>query len=489
MVAFNSIPVAFRLPGANVEFDTSRANQGLALQTYKILVLAQKLSTGNAPAGEAIRITSEFAAVQAAGQGSMAHGMFRALFANNTFTEAYLLPLDDPSGGAKATGTISVSGSPTAAGTLFVYVSGRRIQVGVQSTSTPTTIASAIAQGINADASGYVTASASGSDVTVTARHSGVLGNEINLRINYNQGETTPPGISVSINPMAGGSGVVDLDAVWPALGDEWYNAIATPFTDAAALTSLEAELEDRFGGLRQIDGVAYAAHSGNLTAVSTFGASRNSPHLSVQHSFGSPSPTWEWAGAFAGMAAFELANDPGRPLQTVALRGILPAKPADRFSGAERNSLLFGGVGTNFVDAGGVVRMEFAVTTYTENPLGAPDTAYLKVNTLATLSYLRFSLRARILTRFPRSKLAEDGTRFAPGQPVVTPLAFRGELIAIFRQWEERGLVQDVDQFKRDLVVVKVGDTLEVILPPALINQLRTTKVQVQFTTEAVAA
>jgi phage tail sheath gpL-like len=105
----------------------------------------------------------------------------------------------------------------------------------------------------------------------------------------------------------------------------------------------------------------------------------------------------------------------------------------------------------------------------------------------MLTLSFIRFDLRTHLLNRFPRHKLADDGTRFAPGQAVVTPGKIRAEIIAKFRQWEEIALVENADQFKSDLIVERNGtdpNRVDILMPPDLINQLRVTAAQVQFIT-----
>lgn len=105
-----------------------------------------------------------------------------------------------------------------------------------------------------------------------------------------------------------------------------------------------------------------------------------------------------------------------------------------------ERNLLLHDGISTLTVDDGGAVLIERLITTYETNAYGIDDISYLDVNTLKTLAYLRYSVRARISMRFPRHKLASDGTGVGAGQAVVTPKVIRAELIALFRDWETAG-------------------------------------------------
>src|SRR3546814_4847627 len=76
-------------------------------------------------------------------------------------------------------------------------------------------------------------------------------------------------------------------------------------------------------------------------------GDGRNSPHLTIMGAKGSPTPPWEWAAALASIAAYHLSIDPARPLQTLALPGVLAPLVNDRFTMSERNLLLFDGIST----------------------------------------------------------------------------------------------------------------------------------------------
>ncbi|WP_273954217.1 phage tail sheath C-terminal domain-containing protein, partial [Escherichia coli] len=133
----------------------------------------------------------------------------------------------------------------------------------------------------------------------------------------------------------------------------------------------------------------------------------------------------------------------------------------------------------------GGEMQIERMITMYRTNKYGDSDPSYLNVNTIATLSYLRYSLRTRITQKFPNYKLASDGTRFATGQAVVTPSVIKTELLALFEEWENAGLVEDFDTFKEELYVARNKDDkdrLDVLCGPNLINQFRIFAAQVQF-------
>lgn len=488
-ISFNQIPINLRVPYVYTEYDATRANRGPGIQPYKGLIIGQRLDSGTVAALTPIRITSAAQAKKYFGEGSILHRQAIAWFADNTSTEVWAVAFSDPTG-AFAGGEIAFAGPATQAGTIALYIGGDRVQVAVESGDTAAEIATATAAAINAASDLPVTAAVDGTDnfqVNITARNKGLLGNEIGLRFNYFDGETLPTGVTATITAMAGGTGAPDFAPLFAALGDEHYNAWANPYIDAASLSALEDELSSRSGPLRQIEAVAYGAKDASHAALGTFGDGQNSEFISVLNPAGQrvPTPAFEVGANYAAIAAYYLNIDPARPLQTLVMSHVKAPAREDRFTQEENNILLFDGIATAYVDASGNVRIQRAITFYKENPLGADDVAYLDVETLATLSYLRWSVRNRLLLKYPRHKLANDGTRFGQGQAIVTPKVVKAELVSLFSEWEFIGLVEDADQFTRDLIVernVSDASRLDVQLPPNLVNQLRVTALQIQF-------
>ena len=123
--------------------------------------------------------------------------------------------------------------------------------------------------------------------------------------------------------------------------------------------------------------------------------------------------------------------------------------------------------------------------TTYQLNLYGQHDDAYELVTTLATLARLMRNQRQAITSKFPRHKLADDGTRFGPGQAIVTPGILKAELVAEYRFDEYNGLVENTKAFKQNLLVERDPNNpnrVNVLYPPDLINQLRVFAVLAQF-------
>lgn len=482
-----AIPSNLRVPFVAVEFDNSQARQGPELLTYRALLVGQKTAAGTGTADTLYKVTSAEQVQTLAGRGSMLHRQALAWSANNTLTETWIGILADNGAGVAASGTLTVSGPATGSGTLAVYIAGVRVEVAVADGDSADDIAAALNAAINADLDLPVTSTVNLAVVTWTARNKGLTGNDIDARVNYREDDAYPAGVSVAVGAAAGGTTAPDLTALIAALGDIWFNIICHPYTDATSLTALEAELASRFGPLRMIDGLAITSAVGSFATLAALGGGRNSPHSVIVAQDGDAPLTWspEFAAAVAAVIALEAPTDPARPLWTLPLAGVLPQAEGDRFTLQERNLLLFDGIAISSTDSGGVVRTGTIISTYQTSAGGAADESYLAAETLLTLMYLRYSFRTRFRNEFPRHKLANDGVRFGPGQPVMTPSLGKGWALGWFRDMEALALVEGFDQFKRDLVVVRNGtdpNRLDFTLPVDLINQLRVAGATIRF-------
>jgi phage tail sheath gpL-like len=485
-ISFNQIPANLRVPLFYAEFDNSRAVQGGATQEYRTLLIGNRLASGTKPALQLERITSAEQAAEYFGAGSVLADQAAAFLKINRIHPLYCIALEDLMAGVKATGKIVFTGSvPSKAGTASFMVGGRNIKIGVSLTDTATTLATALFNAINADSLCVVEATnATAGEVDLVAKNKGEFGNEIDVRHSYFAGEELPAGVVVAITAMSGGTGNPDVDTVWPVIGEDQYILMSSPYLDAQNLGKMETELAERFGPLKQVDGYAIYGKRGTFGTLITIGDTRNSQFTTIMGMRGPTNP-WVWAAALAAQVANSASIDPARPFQTLVMTGVLAPSKAELFTLEERNQLLYGGIATFNVDAGGNVLIEGVITTFKENAFGSPDTSYLYLNTPLTLSYLRFDLKARITLRFPRHKLANDGTRFAPGQAVVTPNSIKAEIITKFREWEEKALVEGFDQFKSELIVERNADNpnrVDVLMPPDLVNQLTVLGVKIQF-------
>ena len=242
---------------------------------------------------------------------------------------------------------------------------------------------------------------------------------------------------------LSGGSGTPNLDSLFAALGDDdWYHFFVSPWTDAATLAALKNEAERRFNAMLDKPTHIIVAANGSHSELGAIGDAHNSPHLTI---FGAGGP----------------------------------------FTKQENNLLLFDGISTYFVNPDGGCAVERLITTYKANAWGAADKAYLDLNTLLTLAYLRHAYKTWMAKIFPRHKLCDDSANFGAGQVMATPSMIKGETFAWFNSMEELGLVENAANFKEALIVERGPNDqcrVNVNLHPDLVNQLRVMAVKISF-------
>lgn len=487
-VSFNYIPSGIKVPLFYAEVDASAASTTVGTNQS---VLIGQMTSGTAQPGVPVLVSTASKAKTLFGRGSQIARMVEAYRDNDSTGVLYAVPLSDPAG-ALATGTIAFSGTATAAGALYVYIGGTRCVAQVAVGAIANTVATSVASAINANADLPVTANvlSGGTEVTITAKNAGLLGNDILIGVNVGgsaAGEELPNGISANVTAMSGGVGSPELEDAFKALGEEAFEFVGMPYSDANALNAAQEAMNDstgRWGPMRKLYGHVYTARRGDVENLVEFGKVRNDQHCTI---FGlepkMADDPCKVVGAVLGRTAVFITADPARPTQTGILNGVTAPAIQDRFVLSEQQSLLSNGVATLYVS--GNVRIQRAITTAQRNSFGDADVSYFDSETLHTLAYVIKYLRSIITTKYARHKLANDGTRFGAGQAVVTPAVIRGELIAAYRRLEYQAIVENAEAFAEHLVVERdVNDVnrLNVLFPPDLVNQLRIFAVLAQF-------
>ncbi|WP_374342576.1 phage tail sheath subtilisin-like domain-containing protein [Azonexus sp.] len=486
-ITFLGIPTNWSVPGQYIEIDHTKAVRGLPGMARRILLIGQRLSTGTVAAGMLTRVTRKEDGVAFFGRGSMLAQMIAAATKVNPYTEMWALALDDLEAGGAATKIITVTGSPTEAGTAYLYVGGRRVAVGITAGQSVSAIATAIAAAVTDDADMPVTAAAVEGVVTLTARHKGVEGNDIDVRWNYYDGERSPKGVTMAITAGATGSGNPDVLTAIAAMSTGAYYSIVMPWADTANMTAMESELQSRWGGMDMRAGHVFTFKAGTAAGLSTYGSNRNSPHSTVFGLNKSPTLPWVIAAQAAAGVEFRGGNDPAVPFRGIELPDVMAPAEADRFTATERNLILHDGISTIVFDESGKAMVEQVVTTYQTNSFGLDDRSLLKLNTKWTVDYMRFVFRSAVARDYPAHKLAGDDVlgRIAPGQRIATPRLIANTLIAAAAQLEYVGLLEDLAGFKANLKVLRSeADECRVnaVLPPNVVNQFDVFAAAVQF-------
>lgn len=462
-------------------------------------ITVARLVGGVASQNRAIPISSVAMGKYQFGEGSMLARMVELFLAGNSTQELWAMPIPDPAAGQYAAGsiTINIAGTNPQSGLLSTYIAGQAIPLTVYGTDTGAIIATNLAALINATASLPVTAAVDGTltnKVNLTAKWRGLTGNDTVVKFNYyglNGGEAYPVGLTTTVVPMSGGSGNPDFTAAISALAQQQFLHVAMPWTDAASERTWDTEYgfgpSGRWSFPRQQYGWIFQAYRNDYADAMVWGIQQNSSVISTfAVELEAPAPIWEWSAAYCAQASAALLADPAAPLHYLQMPGILPAKIHDRFAQTELNNLANNGFALQGVDASGVPIIIRESTQYQKNSYGQGDDAFALITVLSNLAELLSRMRSAITSKYGKGyKLAADGTRFAAGQKIITPKIAKAELVAEARQAEYDGLMQNVDQFIKALIVeipVENPNRLNVLWPPQLMGQLRQFDMLAQF-------
>src|SRR5688572_24292065 len=124
---------------------------GAQLLQARVLLLGQKLAAGVAKPLIPVRITNLDAARTLFGAGSMLATMAAAALSQGGSNDLWAMPIEDPVGSVKATATITMSGLPTAAGTVALYIGGRPYYLPAGINADPDDLIGALMGTINVD--------------------------------------------------------------------------------------------------------------------------------------------------------------------------------------------------------------------------------------------------------------------------------------------------------------------------------------------------
>lgn len=488
------VPESWLLPLFWLTVDGSQA--GGSVQSQPALLTGQMLAAGVAAKNVPIPIGSLAIARQQFGIGSMLERMCNAFFNGNPGQQLWCIPIADPAGGVAATGSLNITASAGVAGTYSLYIAGQLVQIGVGATDTAAVIATNVVAAISAMTTLPVTAAVdvtTTSKVDLTCKWLGATGNDIQISDSYlglAGGQALPGAMAITYLAMTGGTGIPNWTATLSAIASFTFKHVGMPYTDTASLSAWATEFgfgpTGRWSYQRQQRGWIYQAYRNDYADALTFGLAQNAPVISTMAwEPATPSTMWEATAAYCAQGAQAFLDDPARPLQTLELTGILPAPLAGRFLQAEINTLAGSGLAVQAVDPSGVPAIVRESTQYQLNAEGQSDTAFALLTVLSNLDALISVMQSAITSKYPRHKLAPDGTRFGPGQAILTPTAAKAELVAEARAAEFNGLMSNVTAFIANLVV-QIDPTnpnrLQVLWPPQLMGQLRQFTLLAQF-------
>ncbi len=465
---FNEIPVDRLEPATLMEVAPNYRNVGILPWPEKVFIIGQKLATGTLAAGAMQEVTRADQAIALFGRGSIGAEQVAYFKKANRNTPLFVIAAADAGGAVKATGTFTFAGAPTSSVVLRFKIGGRQVRMTALSTDAVAALATKLAAAINADLDMVATASAALGVVTVTARHGGEVGNEIDLRVDT-KAQPLPAGLTCTVAAMAGGSGNPDVQPALDLLASTWATKITHPWSDATNLAKTAEWLRTRYFATSKLDCHGFVFMGGTYGQLTTFGNLTNSPFLTNAGLKKSPTPAWAIAASALGVASFHLTNDPARQLRSLILPGVEAPDEADQFLDEENDLLLRNGISTFDCLSDGTVTISRMITTYKKTTLDVADRAWLDIMVPVTMSRIRYDWAVYVSLMYPRSKLADDesGAAFAsrhdddedPGTAVVTPKRMAGSWAARCKLYGEKVWIEDVQRTVKESVFQRSTD------------------------------
>jgi len=491
MVALNQYNELNRNPGTYIEFDPSQASSALVTQSRAVLI-GQLTADATVAENSFNFVSDNDQAKLLFGQGSHLADLYAYFKENNPNIRVDAIPLGN--NGTAAVKTITVTGPATEAGILNVYIANLRVIVQVASGDSADTIATAIANAVDANTDMLMGASAATNVVTLTAKNTGEWTDQIPVLVNpftaSRQGsDKNPAGTSFVIANTVAGASNEDISTAIAALPDEVITDFCMPYTDSANMTAWTTELDRRNQSMVQLEGFGLAAKTGTTGALTAFGTGQNNEfNLTLDAGKSDFMADHQVAAAAAGLGSLSAGNDPAAPWARFAdgeLKGVTPDFVENRRSFNDRNTLLYSGIATTEVTHDGKVIISREITNFQKNSGGQPSTAYLDSQTPRTLQAIRQSFLAR-MSKFKGYKLADDGAFLTGGSLIATPSSIRADIVAWATILVQEGLIENLDQFEADLIVERDATDptrVNVVLPPDLVNQLRIIAGKITFT------
>ncbi|RFC63605.1 phage tail protein [Fulvimarina endophytica] len=462
MLDFQEIPYDWLEPGTYLEVKPNYSDLGVLPYPVRNLIAAQKLATGTLAPGQVVEITRPGQAEALFGRGSLGAEMIEAFKAANRTQPLFVTALADAAGSVKATGTLTFAGALAAATVLRFRIADRPVRITATAADDTLALAVKLAAAINAETDLIVTAAAAASVVTVTSRHGGEVGNDIDLRVDV-EAQPVPAGLSITVGEMAGGAGNPDITDVLDLVENDWYTAIGHPWSDATNIAAFEEDLRRRYEAMSKLDCHGYVFKRGTYGQLSAFGDLANSPFLTFGGLSRSPTSSWVACASLMAICSFHLANDPARQLRSLVLKGVGSPAGVDQFTETENDLLLRKGISTFKHLPDGTVTISRIVTTYKVSNLGVPDRAWLDIMVPATMSRIRYDWAAYVSLQYPRAKLIddEDSAAFVGradeddeiGTSVVTPRRMKGTWAGRCRLYADRVWIERVDETIRQSV------------------------------------
>lgn len=468
------------IPFVYAELIKAISTTGTIKQEYTALIFGQKTAAGTAVPNQVLDIFSKEEAQAKFGKTSMLAAAIERYYDINKSVKLKVIALDDEGTGTQATSTLTLTGTATANGTLAFYVNGRAYKVAVSIGDTAAEISTLLTSKIQEDEFAQFTVSDALGVNTLTAVHKGTYGNTLKAKMNYNQDDETPQGITAVVVDFAGGAGDPDLETtgVISILENNQFNLIAQPYTDNTNLVLIDTALTDNFKATEMLDGFCVTALDDTVTNLTTKSDTINSAFITIADNYSLFATGFEQAAGMIALIGDIAQSDPGAGYLNYELAGFLPLDERIR---TERNVLAGGGIAT-VTTQGSKVITDRTVTTLQKDSQGISiDVDDTDLRVFLTISYVRYTFVVR-MSQYQNMKVGNDDDIFGPGVEVMTPNLYAQNLVLNYQQLVLDGVCENLQGFQDSLLVEKNGNRMDSTMQINVINVMLQQAMQIKW-------
>lgn len=409
MTISHSVSSSIRRPGRFFDFNVANANRGLAVLNNRLALVGGLVSAGSKSAGTLVQIFSESDADTYFGMGSelalMCKWALRGAKDYGKAPEVWAIGIADA--GTAAEQTLTITGTPTAAGDIVIKIAGREIRSAVAVSDSVTVMATALDSAIDAiKADLPVTSSSSIGVVTCVSVSKGVNGEDIPYEI-----VSAPAGVTVTPASSVTGATAKDITTSLDALEDKDYDFVVCANHAAADVADFAAHLVNTWDAGAKRWRFTCMAETGSLATGQGLATAADDYKQLVITAEDFPNTPGEIVAYVCAAMAGE--TDPALSFNNVPMKGLYLPPKASIPTNAEIESAIAGGMtilSTNEKQT--EAKIVRAVTTkVTHNSVPFYD--MLDVTTPRSLVYGARQIDIAQALRFDRAK-QNDRTRKA---------------------------------------------------------------------------
>jgi phage tail sheath gpL-like len=428
------------VPGVYQEINFAQGNSSGFEGERVALIIGNKTTAGSATTNTVlygpdtvVPMQTEPDVISVFGAGSPVHRMFRRFVKVNQVTKLYAICVPE-SAGAQATGTITLTNTATAGGSLRIYVGDEFVDTAIATGDTPTVIATAAVLNVNAQTHWPVTASNASGVITLTHKTRGPRGN-------WTRFLTT--------------------------IFSHYFYYIISEAEDATQVGALLSQVNNQAQALTGTRQRVFSGSVDTLASTTTLATGFNGARAELEWHKAAPWVPGEIAANNAAIyALFENTGTKprnnysgfGKDEKTKAFWFVPPSRDATAApTRLDVKSALNNGITPIGVNTNGSTYLVKRVTTRSLNG-STVDYRIRDAHKVTIMDFLADAAQSKLANQFSGKDLADDPPKGArpPGPDTLTPLILRGALLRLVDDFDENGMLQHVEDTKMALQIVR---------------------------------